>query len=362
MILTVETDVIDAVSASNDIAIDVLRQCAIAIDRGKHIIEIKYTDVIKLLNMTDKFSRKELAAFDKARMKYFQLAYLKSVMCVRCIISFKNKTENKDGIIYINPNENRCFEFFEETHLLVENIEDAFFYRYLSDYFQRRYKTRSCNLCSYKLMGGGNTTSKVIEYEIDLQEHFVLSIADSDKHFDGDAHLGETASKIKCCLSNNPFNCHLYYMTKVCEIENLIPFKYISDNPNYKGHILVTDQKGFNRSYFDMKDGVHYSYMFTDKGFNYWSTQLSHLADANVFAQIDTDRKSLSKEDFNVKHKGKHLFDAFGTQILTQSLERMKSDKAIVTDADLTSEQQFEWETIGNLITSWCCCYAKHSA
>lgn len=46
-------------------------------------------------------------------------------------------------------------------------------------------------------MGGGNTTNNVIEYEKKLKQHFVFSVADSDFHFQGDSHLGETAKKFK---------------------------------------------------------------------------------------------------------------------------------------------------------------------
>lgn len=227
MIFSIETDIIDAAVSSDDVALDVLHQCAIAINRGKHIVEIKIPDVKKLLNLKDKFSMQELSAFDTVSKKYVQLGYLNSLVTIKCIVTFNKKTEKVGNIIYLNPTDNRSFEFFEETHLLVENIEDAFFFKYLTDYFQRKQKTMSCSVCSYKLMGGGDTTSKVVEYEMDLQEHFVLAIADSDKHYPNDPHLGETASKIKSCLSSNPFNCHLYHMTKVCEIENLIPFECI---------------------------------------------------------------------------------------------------------------------------------------
>lgn len=359
MIFSIETDIIDAAVSSNDVALEVLHQCAIAIIRGKHIVIIKITDVNKLLNLKDKFSRQELSAFVFVSKKYVQLGHLDSLVTIKCIVTFNKKTEKVGNIIYLNPKDNRSFEFLEETHLLVENIEDAFFFKYLTDYFQRKQKTMCCSVCSYKLMGGGDTTSKVVEYEIGLQEHFVLTIADSDKHYPGDPHLGETASKIKLCLSSNPFNCHLYYMTKVCEIENLIPFDCIKNISYFKSHILVTDNKGFDYSFFDMKDGVHYRYMFSDEGYNHWSSQLSHLADSKVLRTIDSDRRSMSEEDFRKQHKGKRLFDAFGTKILSLSLTQMKSEKRIYTDADLSPDQQYEWENIGRIITSWCCCYSK---
>lgn len=359
MIISIETDIIDAAMSSDDIALDVLHQCAIAIIRGKHIVEIKIQDVNKLLTLKDKFSRQELSAFGFVSKKYVQLGYLNSLISVKCIVTFARNTEKADDIIYLNPIDNRRFELFEETHLLVENIEDAFFFKYLTDYFQRKKKTMNCSVCSYKLMGGGDTTAKVLEYENNLQEHFVLAIADSDKHYPGDPHLGETASKIESCISSNPFNCSLYHMTMVCEIENLIPFECIRKINNFKNHILILDKKGFDYSFFDMKDGIHYSYLYSDEGFNHWAAQISHLVDSQILKIIDSDRHKMSKERFSNLHKDKRLFCAFGTQILSQSLNQMKSEHRVFSDADLSPNQQYEWENIGKIITSWCCCYSK---
>ena len=39
-------------------------------------------------------------------------------------------------------------------------------------------------------MGGGATSAKVLESEIDLQQHFTVAIADSDKHYSGAEKLG----------------------------------------------------------------------------------------------------------------------------------------------------------------------------
>lgn len=99
--------------------------------------------------------------------------------------------------------------------------------------------------------------------------------------------------------------------------------------------------------------------MFSDGGYNHWSSQLSHLVDSQELVTIDSDRRSMSEEVFRKRHKGKRLFDAFGTQILSQSLTQMRTEKKIYTDADLTANQQYEWENIGRIITSWCCCYSK---
>ena len=133
MIFSIETDIIDAAISYGDVALDVLHQCAIAIIRGKHIVTIKIPDIKKLLNLKDKFSRQELSAFDFVSNKYVHLGHLDSLVSIKCIVTFNKKTEKVGNVIYLNPTDNRSFEFFEETHLLVENIEDAFFFKYLTE-------------------------------------------------------------------------------------------------------------------------------------------------------------------------------------------------------------------------------------
>ena len=211
MYLKIESDIItEAIDKKNYVAIDVLRQVSFAIRNGKHAVVINLKDIDELLKQKDLFSRYELASFDKIRRIYTQLASLEAKMEVKAIVTFSKRTKRENNIIYINPNETKSFEYFEETHLLTENLDDAFFFKFLVDYYQRKERIKACMTCSYNLMGGGNTTGNVIEYEKKLQQHFVFSVADSDFHFQGDPHLGDTAKKIKDSLVDDPFNCDAY--------------------------------------------------------------------------------------------------------------------------------------------------------
>ena len=139
MYLKIESDIIEeALSKDNEVAIDVLRQAALAIRNGKHAIIIQYADVVKLLKHKGVFSRYELAAFDKIGKIYTQLGSLTSKMKVKAFVTFSKQTQRLENNIFINPIETRGFEFFEETHLLTENLEDAFFFKALTDYYQRK--------------------------------------------------------------------------------------------------------------------------------------------------------------------------------------------------------------------------------
>ena len=66
MYLKIESDIIEeALSKDNEVAIDVLRQAALAIRNGKHAIIIQYADVVKLLKHKGVFSRYEIIIKEK---------------------------------------------------------------------------------------------------------------------------------------------------------------------------------------------------------------------------------------------------------------------------------------------------------
>lgn len=360
MYLKIESDIIDkALDKRDEISIDVLRQAALATRNGKHIVVIKNSDVIKLLSNKELFSKYELSSFDKIGKMYTQISSLEEKMEVKVLITYSQCTKKTSNIIYINPNETRSFEFFEETHLLTENLDDAFFFENLVKYYQRKERIKRCSSCSYNLMGGGNTTADVIEYEKKLKQHFVFSVIDSDFHFQGDTHLGDTAKKTQDRLKDNPFNCSFYVMNKVCEVENLIPHECLYKNSNFKNHRIIKNPHKFDMSFFDMKDGVHIQYLYSDDGFNYWSKELNNHILANKFNPINKDRKKKTKEQFKQIYKEKVLIEGFGSQILSESLKILPQILPIVEAEHLTPSQEHEWTEIGKRIFNWCCCYSK---
>lgn len=360
MYLKIESDIVEeALSKGNEVAIDVLRQAALAVRNGKHAIVINIQDVVLLMKQNNLFSKYELAAFDKIGKIYTQLGILTSKMEVKAFVTFSQCTMRSGNDIFINPNETRGFEFFEETHLLTENLDDAFFFNSLVDYYQRKERIKACMICSYNLMGGGNTTGNVMDYEKELKQHFVFSVADSDFHFQGDNHLGETAKKVQDCLIDNPFNCGFYVMTRVCEVENLIPHECLSQNNNLKRHCIITNSHKFDMSFFDMKDGVHIQYLYSDTAFAYWKNELINHVLTNKFKPIDKERKRKTKEAFKRMYKDNVILEGFGVHILAESLKLLPQIHPVVKAEHLSSNQEYEWSEIGKHVFNWCCCYNK---
>lgn len=360
MILKVSSDIIDeVVNSQNELAIEVLRQLAFSIRNEKHAVVISKVDAARLRTCKDIFSRYELSAFDKVGNMFIQMGGVECKMLIKSIVTFTHTTERVGSTIYINPKELSMFEFYEETHLLTENIEDSDLFKYIVNYYQRKERISNCVVGFYKMMGGGSTTGEVMKYEVGLRQHFVLGVADSDYHFQGDTKLGDTPKALNEAVKNNPFNCDCYHMDSVCEVENLIPWAVISGNNNLKHHKLVNTNNFFDMSFFDMKDGVHIQYLHSDTSYNYWSTQLSAHVPAIDFYNVNVERGRKSLDEFKNLYGDHTIIEGFGSHILRESIKLLPKVLPVVEDSDLSPSQRLEWYNIGRTIMSWCCCYKR---
>lgn len=360
MILRVNSDIIDeVVNSKNELAIEVLRQLAFAIRNEKHAVVISKVDSIRLRNCKDIFSKYELSAFDKVGNIFVQMGAVESKLLIKCVVTFSHITEKNESTIYINPKQLSMFEFYEETHLLTENIEDSDLFKYIVDYYQRKEKISNIMASFYKMMGGGSTTGDVMKYEVELKQHFVLGVADSDYHFLGDTKLGDTAKSLIEAVKNNPFNCSSYHMKDVCEAENLIPWAVISSNSKQKHHELVDTKDFFDMSYFDMKDGVHIQYLYSSTSYDYWNNLLAAHVKPVVFYNINVERSRKTIEEFKAFYEHQTIITGFGPHILRESIKLLPKILPVVKETDLSESQRIEWYNIGKVIMSWCCCYKK---
>ena len=65
-------------------------------------------------------------------------------------------------------------------------------------------------------------------------------------------------------------------MKDLREIENMIPFNIIKTDSNYKNTEIISKQLHFNFSYFDFKEGIGTTKMFTQDCFNYWNNNSTY--------------------------------------------------------------------------------------
>lgn len=346
MFIEVADDIIyaasDPKSTCHDAAVCFLQKASLAARYGKHLIFVPILHnetfsteplqrfLLKSQIITLKHVKKVTEKRLKSRLKTFMLVSFKRI---NQIPSF--------NIIHYNPLTLDSFEIHEEAHLIVENIDDAEFYKIVANYIIAKKAGFSINFLARQ--GGGVTIHTVAQQELDYNCHLCLAIADSDKKYLGDT-IGSTASKLAELKSKSDF-LEIYILDKVCEIENLIPYNVLSyfSSKRQKEHLKK------NLSFFDFKCGLKYKEVQSLEKNNYW---------ISIFG---TDAKIPQPETVNEGNKDKTIngFEGYGSDILSKVLDLAKSDKpishSIHNPSDLRPSQLEEWTNIGQLLFDWCC-------
>ena len=153
-------------------------------------------------------------------------------------------------------------------------------------------------------------------------------------------------------------------MSKVREIENLIPFNILEMFSNKKQKDFL-EQHNNVLSFFDMKVGLEYRLLYNDAFYKGWKKAFPNEI---KWAQIDYFKaNSTSQKDFEEKTKDlPKLVDEWGSTILKNVLrptaKKQKDAKHKlfeIKEKDLTPSQKEEWDNIGKYVFSWCCCFTN---
>lgn len=202
-----------------------LELLAIAQGEGNHIV-FSDLETLKLLQeYRNSFSQKGAALLDRTLNRFPQTAKLARDVCVKLVVG------NFDTVNSLNIDNVRIIQYpfskltsavLQRTYLLVENIHDAKFYRWISENVLR-IKNKSDSILAFEAYsGGGNTTADAYQYIKNDTERLCLCIVDSDIRWPG-ASVGETAAKVRSSDERDPKPNAAHYIIGVCSIENLIP-------------------------------------------------------------------------------------------------------------------------------------------
>lgn len=355
MLIEVGADIIAKAGTGNKDAIEVLEQLANAYKYNKHLIFLSPEQRTLIKDI------RYLSSNSKAIYKGMKVSGLNSIrdkVEITAIISSINP--NNANKLWINPEEHKAMEFFEETHLLVENLLDEKFFKKVVECYQTNNKLQKLSICYYPLHGGGGTTKTVYIKEIELKQHFCLAILDSDKKYPGDKY-GQTSEDLRSIHdSENPFNCGYYRMECVSEIENLIPISVI-DKFGYKTNANPILQIR-PLSYVDMKKGVVCCNIINQEMYDY---VLNLLNSIGLGDKLEKCKECLSNCKFKVNKKTKEecmksktIVDGFGSNLLSNLLNEGECIGKLekIRKSDLTNDQLKEWNKIGRIIFEWCCC------
>lgn len=361
-------------SPENRCAVNTLKMILLGIKLRKHIVfapELSEEDISHLENVLTKDEVRLLMFVHSKRQDSYSLMNKLSIVAY---ITFEESRINDDHVIVINPRHYTTFELFEETHFIVENILDAQFYsKAVCRYYQRKnnLNTSCYSVAFYPVQGGGATISEVLKYEIELEHHFCLVIGDSDKKCINHRVEGDTAKNIRSVVDEfkkgkKYLPIDVYIMSQVREIENLIPICILEIFSNSNQKSFLKKHKN-NLAFFDFKLGMEYRILYNDDVYNGWKMVFPDIIDWKL---IDTYKESSHNQtEFESKLKTQQLpkiVDEWGKSILKNVLNpKKKKQKDLIRklyeikETDLTPFQKDEWDSIGKIIFSWCCCFNK---
>lgn len=362
MLIEICDDIVDLAEQNNLAVITSLERISIAYKYGKHLVYAKFPLLNKLCKL--RYLNKQVRSVYSNIKKHVSTQHVLVSLIDSRILLTTHKGCVRAGCLHINPCDLAEFEWFEETHLLVENLTDSKFYGYLVEYYKRS-KHIKCSTCFYPLQGGGDTIKQVYKFEIDIKQHLCLSIVDSDKKYPN-GKIGQTASELKKMHEKfKPVNGCVYIMQEVREIENLIPFGVLQNYSTLKDHQIFKDKLILDFSYFDMKDGI-LRCKINQSLFNYWLQQLRNYPQLKAILKncklcSEQSKPSLKPADCLGICNARCVIDGFGSKILENLLKNGNYDSLFsnIEDTDLTQSQKSEWTAIGKIIFEWSCSAPK---
>lgn len=344
MLIEICEDIIAEVENGKGDAISTLEKIGLAYKYGKHIVFLKVELYDRIIN-SNYVSEYIKNLFRQIRSKNYLIGEIIKSVTFFAQVTFKESTQRRDNCIIINPKDNYSFEFYEETHFLVENLLDVKFYEYCLKYYKRNNNIQ-IEYSYYPLLGGGSTIAKVYELEINLKQHFCLAIVDSDRKYPKGGN-GDTAKLLLDADKKKPFNCKCYMMEKVMEIENLLPTSVVEQSTNKK---IPLPKEAL--SFFDYKKGLCIDKLLNKELLQHWKEKLNGTEYYEGLTEIEGET---TKTDFEIeKYKNQKLIEGFGPNVLGECLKYKKELKAI-TKEDLTDAQEEEWNKIGKLFFEWTC-------
>ncbi len=367
MCIEVTEELVDAAEQDDKMAKGMLEKLALAIKYQKHLVFalLPLLDRIIVMSSLDNMTRSQ---FSKIKSNYAEIGQVFSNSGFKAIVRMSGDNCRSHNCIYINAANAEKLEVYEETHLLIENLQDGEFFEYLVKQYVKTMGI-SWPICYMPQMGGGSTMAKVYKMEINRGQHFCLAILDSDKKWPT-AKNGETCRKLKDedkgkylgdsgCDGQFAYNCRYYVMENIRELENLIPFEVLQAIPNIRDNDIL--KKSFDMSYHDMKDGLLAAKITEGDYQSYLHVVFSAYPDIldniDFCAEYRRRYHPNDKDGFEKACKHWKLVDGLGSKVMEQVTREGSSYLKNIDFKKLSPNQQKEWTNIGKIVFYWCCCF-----
>ncbi len=354
---------------------------------GNHLIYAKRETLKKIINSIS--DREDIGVYMKIlenlpQMKRYPDLFIRYIK----VVADSNVLEIEDGngkqkIIKISASYVKML-LVSKTELLGENRTDTLLYEIIAKVYlywhRKEFKIPIKLLCEVR--GGGGSTI-AIEYGAiqKARARLCLCIADSDREFPDDKYKkGGTAKKLIDIDDKLEPLCEILILD-VREIENLIPisiYREVVQDENQKKTITILEKLESSnpstirnaRKYLDIKKGLKLWRLLPNPPSNlgkqlpskeflaYWEPVLGALGIQFVVCTLT------SKEQCNEAiNKDKDKCQCIAINGLGEGILKGEKGAIVVLEGKIERKEPVEvceslkkdWETIGEMIISWCC-------
>jgi len=341
-----------------------IRNIANAAIEGTHILRGDYDilcDCKTMFNGDDEFA----AFFSDMVSNYFSTTIPPDISYYIEVV--KNNPQERtaeNGCIIAQ----KCIDDFHLSssllccQLICEDENDCRFYRFVAEWYIKKYRLK------YKLNlgedggGGGRTIEKIKKHT--KAGVFSICIVDSDKKYP-EMEMNKTS---KACSEFGKHICgYRCLVINTQEIENLLPVNYIDDlvssNQRYKWEQSKLQKRHFDYlsrgenselilPYFDYKSGIKKNVEFKENVDYQKYAKLCWEQNPEINQEKTFDEYVASISDGQKIYL--QLSDSIAADILGYIKECKKNNT--LNEPELLRFQEEEWNRIGKEIVNWSCC------
>lgn len=363
MIIELDRSLIDlgaSGAAELNSVISMLELVAISYREGNHLVFAEPSIAVGLLDLIAQRSELASALLVRVKNRYPQVAALANKVKVKLIVGAFNSaaveaTESCRRIKY--PAADVTSNIIQKSIVLVENLEDINFYRWVAGAVLKDTDYSGIPLAIEGYPGGGNTTAEAYKNIKENTSRLCLCIVDSDIRAPG-LSPGETAKKVQRHDRDapNPRACHL--VIDACSVENFVPFEVFEqawrDDPELTARLeeyRLHYREGHWR-YLQLKKGITcFEVRDTNVFSAYWSVNLPQSA-----AACTTPERSCSAKNSCKANRLSSLSSAPLNVVRSLGIEEM--DKI---SYELLPDIKRAWERVTYELLGWCCAVPSSS-
>lgn len=316
---------------------------------GNHILfaEIDVAEsLLSIIGQTSSSARSLLQRLVNQYPKTASLAYY--VLRKLLVGEFSDRRlELRDKVIHCHPaliNSN----MIQKSILLVENLNDADFYEWITRQTFRKSEFGTVHLEFEGYPGGGDTTANAYTRIKEKSFRLCLCIVDSDIRAPG-TEPGTTAKKVLLDDKKNPLPRAQTHVISVCSIENLIPFSAYEHV--WQDDLELTNRLDTYRAHY--RDG-HWRYLQLKK-----HTTCFEIHGESAFSKYWRPLLSQSTEGCTDKicATKKHCEQKKLIQLSSSPLSATQAhlENISIEITDLLPDIRSAWEMIAIDILTWCC-------